>query len=64
MERSRAGWVVNFWVPDADTAAAAAERLGGTVLAGPFDTPISRDAVIADPAGAVFTVSTVPAAAR
>jgi uncharacterized protein len=59
-----AGWVVNFWVPDADATAAATTELGGTVLAGPFDTPISREAVLADPAGAVFTVSTVPAAAR
>jgi predicted enzyme related to lactoylglutathione lyase len=54
------GWVVNFWVPDADATASAAADLGGTVLAGPFDTAFSRDAVIADPAGAVFTVSTAP----
>jgi predicted enzyme related to lactoylglutathione lyase len=59
-----AGWVVGFWVDDADATAARAAELGGTVLAGPFDTPISRDAVIADPAGAVFTVTTVPPAAR
>ena len=30
------------------------------VVAGPFDSGISRDAVIADPAGAVFSVSTAP----
>ena len=54
------GWVVNFWVEDADATAAAAPDLGGTVVAGPFDTAISRDAVIADPAGAVFSVSTAP----
>jgi predicted enzyme related to lactoylglutathione lyase len=59
-----AGWTINFWVDDADATAAKAPELGGAVLAGPFDTPISRDAVIADPAGAVFSVSTVPAAAR
>jgi uncharacterized protein len=59
-----AGWTINFWVDDADATAAKAPDLGGTVLAGPFDTPISRDAVIADPAGAVFSVSTVPAVAR
>ena len=59
-----AGWVVGFWVDDADATAARAAELGGTVLAGPFDSPISRDAVIADPAGAVFTVTTVPSAAR
>jgi predicted enzyme related to lactoylglutathione lyase len=54
------GWVVNFWVDDVDATAAAAPGLGGTVVAGPFDTAISRDAVIADPAGAVFSVSTAP----
>src|SRR4051812_13220073 len=59
-----AGWVAGFWVDDADATAARARELGGTVLAGPFDTAISRDAVIADPAGAVFSVSTTPAAAR
>jgi predicted enzyme related to lactoylglutathione lyase len=58
-----AAWVVNFWVPDADATAAAAVDLGGKIVAGPFDTSISREAVLADPAGAVFTVSTVPAAA-
>ena len=56
-------WIVNFWVEDADATAAAAPDLGGSVVAGPFDTPISRDAVIADPAGAVFTVTTAPTAA-
>lgn len=55
-----AAWVVNFWVDDADATAAAAPGLGGTVVAGPFDTAISRDAVIADPGGAVFSVSTAP----
>jgi predicted enzyme related to lactoylglutathione lyase len=55
-----AAWVVNFWVQDADATAAAAPGLGGTVVAGPFDTPTSRDAVIADPGGAVFSVSTAP----
>jgi predicted enzyme related to lactoylglutathione lyase len=54
------GWVVNFWVDDADVIAAAAPGLGGAVVAGPFDTAISRDAVIADPSGAVFSVSTAP----
>ena len=55
-----AAWAVNFWVDDADATTARARQLGGTVVAGPFDTPISRDAVIADPAGAVFSVSTAP----
>jgi predicted enzyme related to lactoylglutathione lyase len=59
-----AGWVAGFWVDSADDTAAKAPELGGTVLAGPFDSGISRDAVIADPAGAVFTVTTAPTAAR
>src|SRR6185436_3594931 len=46
-----AGWVVGFWVDDADAIAGHAPELGGSVVVGPFDTAISRDAVIADPAG-------------
>ena len=54
-------WSVNFWVADADaTADKAAEKLGGAMVVPPFDTEISRDAVIADPQGAVFSVSTAP----
>jgi uncharacterized protein len=53
-------WLVGFWVHDADAVAAAAPGLGGTVVAGPSDSGITRDAVIADPAGAVFSVSTAP----
>jgi predicted enzyme related to lactoylglutathione lyase len=58
-----AAWVAGFWVDSADDTAAKARELGGTVLAGPFDSGISRDAVIADPAGAVFEVTTAPTAA-
>jgi uncharacterized protein len=58
-----AGWTVGFWVDDADETAAKAPELGGTVVAGPFDS-ITRDAVLADPAGAVFSVTTAPTAAR
>lgn len=53
-------WSVNFWVEDADATAEAAAKLGGTIVVPPFDTEISRDAVIADPQGAVFSVSTAP----
>ena len=55
-------WSANFWVDDADATAAKAADLGGTILVPPFDTPVSRDAVIADPQGAVFSVSTTPGA--
>jgi predicted enzyme related to lactoylglutathione lyase len=54
-----AQWGVNFWVADTDATAAGATRLGGTVVAEPFETPVSRDAVLADPQGAVFSVSQI-----
>jgi predicted enzyme related to lactoylglutathione lyase len=50
-------WGVDFWVADADRTAATAEEKGGTVLAPPHDVPGFRSAVIADPNGAVFSVS-------
>jgi hypothetical protein len=52
-----AHWSVTFAVDDADATAARATELGGRVLAGPFDAPWVRMAVIADPQGAVFTAS-------
>ena len=50
-------WDVTFAVDDADATAARAEELGGRVLAGPFDAPWVRMAVIADPQGATFNAS-------
>jgi predicted enzyme related to lactoylglutathione lyase len=47
----------SFWVDDVDGSAAKAAELGGWVVVSPFDTPTSRDAVLADPQGAVFSVS-------
>ena len=55
-----ASWDVNFWVGDADESAARAAELGGSIVVAPFDTQISRDAVLAHPQGAVFSVSTAP----
>src|SRR3954470_1345309 len=55
-----ARWSVDFWIDDVDAAAERA-RDGGRVLAGPFDTPIARTAVLADPFGAAFSVSRVHA---
>jgi len=49
-------WQVYFGVADADAAAAKIRELGGSVLAGPFDTPIGKMAVAADPQGAAFSV--------
>ncbi|WP_156754289.1 VOC family protein [Actinokineospora pegani] len=39
-----------------DRIANRAERLGGRVVVAPFDSPFGRAAVLADPAGAEFTV--------
>ena len=50
-------WSVTFAVDDADTAAATATQLGGTVLVPPFDAPWVRMTVLADPQGATFTAS-------
>jgi predicted enzyme related to lactoylglutathione lyase len=55
-------WTVDFWIDDADAAAATAPGVGGSVLAGPFEAPPFRRAILADPNGAPFSVSqlTVP----
>jgi predicted enzyme related to lactoylglutathione lyase len=52
-----ARWDVDFWIADADAAAVAATELGGSVLSEPIDDPPFRRAVLADPAGAAFSVS-------
>ncbi len=49
-------WHVYFAVDDADAAAAKAAELGGTVVVPPFDIPVGRISVIADPQGAVFSI--------
>ena len=55
-----AGWGINLWDHDVDASAAKAVELGGSVIAPPFDTPMSRMAVLADPHGVAFSISTVP----
>jgi uncharacterized protein len=55
----RAAWGVDFWVDDVDAAAERAAALGGAVLSPPADTPVGRNAVLADPGGAVVSVSRV-----
>jgi uncharacterized protein len=52
-----AHWSVDFWIDDVDAAAERVARLGGSVVAPPFDVAVFRRAVIADPAGATFTIS-------
>jgi predicted enzyme related to lactoylglutathione lyase len=56
-----AQWSVDFWVSDADALAGRAGELGGEIIAPPFDAGPMRQAVLADPAGAAFSVTTAPA---
>ncbi|HYZ27566.1 MAG TPA: VOC family protein [Thermoleophilaceae bacterium] len=50
-------WTTLIWVDSVDEAAANAAQAGGTVVGEPFDSPGGgRQAVLADPAGAVFSV--------
>jgi predicted enzyme related to lactoylglutathione lyase len=57
MPGEQAAWGLDFWVDDVDSAAERATALGGAVVAPPFDNPVGRQAVLADPAGAVLSVS-------
>jgi predicted enzyme related to lactoylglutathione lyase len=56
-------WSPDFWVADVEATAASAERLGGSTIAGPFPNPVGKSAVLADPSGVSFSVSSVPEAA-
>jgi predicted enzyme related to lactoylglutathione lyase len=51
-------WAVTFAVADTDAAAGRAAQLGGSVLSEPADMGPTRIAVLRDPQGARFTVST------
>ena len=50
-------WSVDFWVHDVDAAAETTTASGGHIVAPPYDIPGFRQAVLADPQGAIFTVS-------
>jgi predicted enzyme related to lactoylglutathione lyase len=50
-------WNVTFAVDDIEAIAKMAKELGGEVIAGPFDAPWCRMAVVKDPQGATFTAS-------
>lgn len=50
-------WDVDFWIADADAAAAAVPELGGSVVAPPIEVANFRRTVLADPNGAVFSAS-------
>lgn len=54
-------WLAYFGVADADAACTAIEEAGGNVSVAPFDSDFGRMAVVNDPQGAVFMVSSQPA---
>ncbi|GGM04683.1 VOC family protein [Deinococcus aerophilus] len=58
------GWMVYFYAEDVDAAARTTETHGGKVLVAPFDMDYGRMAVLADPAGAVFSVMNPQPAGR
>lgn len=52
-------WAINVQVADADGFADRVVRLGGSLLMPPTDAPGFRNALIADPSGAVLAVSQI-----
>jgi uncharacterized protein len=54
-------WSIDFWVDDVDATAERAAKLGGEVVTLPYDIPVAalRQAVLADPQGAAFSVTKV-----
>ena len=46
----------NWPVTSADDAAAAVQAAGGRVVTGPFDIPVGRVAVVADPFGSILVL--------
>jgi uncharacterized protein len=49
-------WNTYLAVDSADEATAPAQAAGGTVGMAPFDIPVGRIAVLADPQGGVFSI--------
>jgi uncharacterized protein len=56
-DEQRPSWGVDFWIADADAAAARAPELGGAVVVPPHDAPMFRRTVLAAPDGAPFSLS-------
>jgi uncharacterized protein len=61
-DRPNPRWLTYFAVDDADAAAASTDRLGGSVLTPPQDSPFGRFAVLCDPQGATFNAIRPPSA--
>ncbi|MBX3162633.1 MAG: VOC family protein [Deltaproteobacteria bacterium] len=53
---ARPRWMTYFGVANADASAQCVVQLGGKVSVPPYDGPRGRIAVVADPAGAVFSI--------
>lgn len=49
-------WMVYFRVGDIAAAISRVPEMGGTVTAGPFDTPQGKAAVVRDPQGGMFSI--------
>ena len=49
-------WTIYFKVDAVDAFAVSVQKIAGTMLAAPFDTPVGRIAVLADNQGAAFNV--------
>jgi predicted enzyme related to lactoylglutathione lyase len=49
-------WLVYFTVASCDETVAAIREAGGSVIAGPMDTPVGRVAAVGDPQGAAFAL--------
>ena len=54
-------WSIFFGAADVDASAAKVKELGGSVVVEPFDIPVGRLAVAADPQGATFELFQMPA---
>lgn len=57
-----AHWSIYFGAQDVDATAAKVTELGGKVFVEPFDIPVGRMAVVADPQGAMFNLFQMAAA--
>jgi len=57
LEAGEPHWLPGFWVADAEAAAEQTQQRGGTVLAGPYDAPPFKEALLSDPQGGTFSVS-------
>ena len=53
-------WDIYFGASSVDDTAAEVKALGGSVFVEPFDIPVGRMAVCADPQGAMFNLFQLP----